>query len=63
MSNYILNTAMVITTMWVVRRFWSIFYEKKKTSIFNCNDMDNLWIISGIFAHKTERCKYIDDNL
>ena len=61
MSNYILNTAMVITTMWIVRRFWSIFYEKKKTSILIV--MDNLWIISGIFAHKTERCKYIDDNL
>lgn len=45
MSNYILNTAMVITTMWIVRRFWSIFYEKKKTSIL----IVMIWIIFGLF--------------
>lgn len=25
--------------------------------------MDNLWIISNLFAHKTGRCKYADDIL
>ena len=45
MSNYILNIAMVITTMWIVRRFWDIFYEKKKTSFW----IVMIWIIFGLF--------------
>ena len=30
----ILNIVMVITTMWIVNRFWGSFYEKKKRSIY-----------------------------
>lgn len=25
--------------------------------------MDDLWVISDIFAHQTGRCGYVDDNL
>lgn len=45
MSNYILNIAMVITTMWIVRRFWNIFYKKKKTSSWSVM----IWVIFGLF--------------
>ncbi|MFG6323696.1 MAG: GHKL domain-containing protein [Lachnospiraceae bacterium] len=45
MSNYILNIAMVITTMWIVRRFWNIFYKKKKTSSWSVM----IWMIFGLF--------------
>lgn len=43
MSNYILNITMVITTMWIIKRFWNIFYEK----IFFWIVM--IWIIFGLF--------------
>ena len=45
MDTYILNVAMVIATMWIVGRFWSIFFEKKKKSFWSVT----IWIVFGLF--------------
>lgn len=45
MGNYILNAAMVIATVWIVKRFWKSFFEKKKTSFFSVI----VWIIFCLF--------------
>ena len=41
----ILNIVMVITTMWIVNRFWGSFYEKKKRSIFSVG----IWIVFFLY--------------
>ena len=44
-GNYILNIAMTIATIWIVKRFWGSFFEKKKVSI--CSIV--VWISFCIF--------------
>lgn len=39
-GNLILNSVMVITSIWIVYRFWQCFFEKKKTSLFSIT----IWI-------------------
>ena len=43
--NYILNIAMTIATVWIVKRFWESFFEKSKKSIWSII----MWIIFCVF--------------
>lgn len=45
MDMYILNVTMVIATMWIVERFWRIYYEKKKNSFWAVM----IWIAFGLY--------------
>ncbi len=45
MRDYILNIAMVIATVWIVKRFWGIFFEKKKNSLLSVI----VWVIFCVF--------------
>lgn len=40
-DSYVLNFAMVIATVWIVKRFWGSFFEKKKNSA----QLKMVWII------------------
>lgn len=44
-DNFILNIAMVITSIWIVKRFWGGFFEKKENKIVNCA----LYTFYGLF--------------
>lgn len=45
LGTYILNIVMIITTVWVVKRFWSDFFEKKVKSFLSIT----AWVIFCIF--------------
>lgn len=44
-GNYILDIAMTIATVWIVKRFWESFFEKSKKSIWSTI----MWIIFCVF--------------
>jgi hypothetical protein len=52
MDNYILNVVMVLVTMWIVRKFWNLFYEKRKISFWSIG----AWVIFFYF-----RCFFMRD--
>lgn len=45
LEDHVFNVAMTVVTMWIIRRFWGSFFEKKKRSVLSVS----VWILFWFF--------------
>lgn len=48
-ENYIFDIAMAIAAVWIVKRFWSIFFEKKKDTVLSIGILAIYFVLQILF--------------